>query len=214
MKILILNANSDKKINLLIKKRVKELSFGSKHKFYFDYLKKAPFSIQGSKDGTLAKKELINYFNNKNNQKYDQYVLCCFDDIAYDEIKKIVKKPIYTLCKSSLMYSRTFKGKTLILTINHKSIKVIKKLLFKYKYQKIKVKALNINIKDIYKKNFKKLLSQSIGKIIKKDPKIKNIILGSTGLTKFKNAIKKDYNINFIDGLECSLYFTGVKNEK
>ena len=33
MKILILNANSDKKINLLIKKRVKELSFGSKHKF-------------------------------------------------------------------------------------------------------------------------------------------------------------------------------------
>lgn len=144
MKILILNANSDKRINLIIKKRIKELSSSSKYKFFFDFLRKAPLSIQGAKDGILAKNELINFFNKKNNQKYDQYILCCFDDIAYDEIKKIVKKPVYSLCKSSLKYSRKYKGKTIILTIHQKLVKIIRNLLVKYKYQKINYLKLNI----------------------------------------------------------------------
>ena len=40
---------------------------------------------------------------------------------------------------------------------------------------------------------------------------IQNVILGSTGLTNFKEQLQKNSSLNFIDGLECSLYLSRIK---
>ena len=210
MKTLILNANSDKKVNTIIVNRVKKLSKRYKNHFSFDYLRKAPLSIQGKHDGALAKIELIKYFKKKNNRKFNNYILCCFDDIALDEVGSLVHKPVFSLCQSSVACSNLLPGKTIILTINKKSIEVIKKLLKKYNSSNIKIYSLNLDIVNIHNKNFSMSLKKNISTIVKKT-KAQNIILGSTGLTKFKDRLQKYFNINLIDGLECSLQLAGVR---
>ena len=210
MKTLILNANSDKKVNTIIVNRVKKLSKRYKNHFSFDYLRKAPLSIQGKHDGALAKIELIKYFKQKNNRKFNNYILCCFDDIALDEVCYLVHKPVFSLCQSSITFSNLLPGKTIILTINKKSIEVIKKLLKKYNSSNIKIYSLNLDIVNIHNKNFSMSLKKNISTIVKKT-KAQNIILGSTGLTKFKDRLQKYFNINLIDGLECSLQLAGVR---
>ncbi len=210
MKTLILNANSDKKVNTIIVNRVKKLSKRYKNHFSFDYLRKAPLSIQGKHDGALAKIELIKYFKQKNNRKFNNYILCCFDDIALDEVCSLVHKPVFSLCQSSVACSNLLPGKTIILTINKKSIEVIKKLLKKYNSSNIKIYSLNLDIVNIHNKNFSMSLKKNISTIVKKT-KAQNIILGSTGLTKFKDRLQKYFNINLIDGLECSLQLAGVR---
>ena len=210
MKTLILNANSDKKVNTIIVNRVKKLSKRYKNHFSFDYLRKAPLSIQGKRDGALAKIELIKYFKKKNNRKFNNYILCCFDDIALDEVGSLVHKPVFSLCQSSVACSNLLPGKTIILTINKKSIEVIKKLVKKYNSSNIKIYSLNLDIINIHNKNFSMSLKKNISTIVKKT-KAQNIILGSTGLTKFKDRLQKYFNINLIDGLECSLQLAGVR---
>ena len=212
MKTLILNANSDIKINSIILQRLKKISKGLPNRFVFDFLKKAPLSIQGTQDGALAKNELIKYFNKKNNRGYGSYILCCFDDLALDEIQSIVKKPVFSLCKSSLTFASLLIGKTCILTISKKSVVVIKQLLKKYNAKNIKVYSLNTNIINMHSSNFNNILKKRIAQIIKKN-NVKNIILGSTGLTQFKNSLQKKFPINIIDGLECSLYLAGIKTQ-
>ena len=210
MKTLILNANSDKKVNTIIVNRVKKLSKRYKNHFSFDYLRKAPLSIQGKRDGALAKIELIKYFKKKNNRKFNNYILCCFDDIALDEVGSLVHKPVFSLCQSSVACSNLLPGKTIILTINKKSIEVIKKLVKKYNSSNIKIYSLNLDIINIHNKNFSMRLRKNISSIVKKT-KAQNVILGSTGLTKYKERLQKYFTINLIDGLECSLHLAGVR---
>lgn len=210
MKTLILNANSDKKVNTIIVNRVKKLSQKYKNHFSFDYLRNAPLSIQGKQDGALAKTELIKYFKQKNNRKFNNYILCCFDDIALDEVCSLVRKPVFSLCQSSVVSSNLLTGKTIIITINKKSIGVIKRLLKKYNSSNIKVYSLNLDIINIHNKNFSMRLRKNISNIVKKT-KAQNVILGSTGLTKFKERLQKYFTINLIDGLECSLQLAGVR---
>ena len=138
MKTLILNANSDKKINHIILEKIKTIFPRSNDHFVFKFLKNAPLSIQGVKDGLSAKSEMIKFFNKKENKKFDNYILCCFDDIGLEEIQSIVNKPVFSLCKSSLLYCELIQGKSAILTINKNSVPVIKKLLKKYKALPVK----------------------------------------------------------------------------
>jgi allantoin racemase len=210
MKTLILNANSDKKINHIILEKIKTIFPRSNDHFVFKFLKNAPLSIQGVKDGLSAKSEMIKFFNKKENKKFDNYILCCFDDIALEEIQSIVNKPVFSLCKSSLLYCELIQGKSAILTINKNSVPVIKKLLKKYKANNIKVYSLNLDIINIHDKNFFTHLKKSISQLIKK-LNIQNVILGSTGLTNFKEQLQKNSSLNFIDGLECSLYLSRIK---
>jgi allantoin racemase len=210
MKTLILNANSDKKINHIILEKIKTIFPRSNDHFVFKFLKNAPLSIQGVKDGLSAKSEMIKFFNKKENKKFDNYILCCFDDIALEEIQSIVNKPVFSLCKSSLLYCELIQGKSAILTINKNSVPVIKKLLKKYKANNIKVYSLNLDIINIHDKNFFTHLKKSISQLIKK-LNIQNVILGSTGLTNFKEQLQKKSSLNFIDGLECSLYLSRIK---
>jgi allantoin racemase len=210
MKTLILNANSDKKINHIILEKIKTIFPRSNDHFVFKFLKNAPLSIQGVKDGLSAKSEMIKFFNKKENKKFDNYILCCFDDIGLEEIQSIVNKPVFSLCKSSLLYCELIQGKSAILTINKNSVPVIKKLLKKYKANNIKVYSLNLDIINIHDKNFFTHLKKSISQLIKK-LNIQNVILGSTGLTNFKEQLQKNSSLNFIDGLECSLYLSRIK---
>ena len=210
MKTLILNANSDKKINHIILEKIKTIFPRSNDHFVFKFLKNAPRSIQGVKDGLIAKSEMIKFFNKKENKKFDNYILCCFDDIGLEEIQSIVNKPVFSLCKSSLLYCELIQGKSAILTINKNSVPVIKKLLKKYKANNIKVYSLNLDIINIHDKNFFTHLKKSISQLIKK-LNIQNVILGSTGLTNFKEQLQKNSSLNFIDGLECSLYLSRIK---
>lgn len=210
MKTLILNANSDKKINHIILEKIKTIFPRSNDHFVFKFLKNAPLSIQGVKDGLSAKSEMIKFFNKKENKKFDNYILCCFDDIGLEEIQSIVNKPVFSLCKSSLLYCELIQGKSAILTINKNSVPVIKKLLKKYKANNIKVYSLNLDIINIHDKNFFTHLKKSISQLIKK-LNIQNVILGSTGLTNFKEQLQKKSSLNFIDGLECSLYLSRIK---
>ncbi|NQW08085.1 MAG: hypothetical protein HQ480_06240, partial [Candidatus Pelagibacter sp.] len=159
--------------------------------FVFKFLKNAPLSIQGVKDGLSAKSEMIKFFNKKENKKFDNYILCCFDDIGLEEIQSIVNKPVFSLCKSSLLYCELIQGKSAILTINKNSVPVIKKLLKKYKANNIKVYSLNLDIINIHDKNFFTHLKKSISQLIKK-LNIQNVILGSTGLTNFKEQLQKN----------------------
>ena len=64
----------------------------------------------------------------------------------------------------------------------------------------------------MHSSNFNNILKKRIAQIIKKN-NVKNIILGSTGLTQFKNSLQKKFLINIIDGLECSLYLAGIKTQ-
>jgi allantoin racemase len=210
MKTLVLNANSDKKINHIILGRINTIFPKSKKHFVFKFLKNAPRSIQGVKDGLIAKSEMIKFFNKKENKKFDNYILCCFDDIALEEIRSIVNKPVFSLCQSSLFYCQLVDGKSAILTINKNSVPVIKKLLKKYKAYHVKVNSLNLDISNIYDKNFFNNLQNQISQLIAKS-NIQNVILGSTGLTKYKEQLQKKFNLNFIDGLECSLYLSRIK---
>ena len=74
----------------------------------------------------------------------------------------------------------------------------------------MKVNSLNLDISNIYDKNFFNNLQNQISQLIAKS-NIQNVILGSTGLTKYKEQLQKKFNLNFIDGLECSLYLSRIK---
>ena len=65
MKTLVLNANSDKKINHIILGRINTIFPKSKKHFVFKFLKNAPRSIQGVKDGLIAKSEMIKFSKSK-----------------------------------------------------------------------------------------------------------------------------------------------------
>ena len=203
MKILCINPNSSQEVTEGIEKICRKYSL-SDTEVEVKYIEEAPSGIESYHDAAVSVKNLLDKFEEWENQ-YDGFIIACHSDIGVDLLRELTAKPVIGIGEASMLFALPLGHKFSILSLKRKKIPQKEDLVRKYGLENrcasIRITGLGVIATDEEKRE--KLVQEGI-KAVKEDG-AEVLILGCAGMAGFDKKIEKIIGVPVIDGVVSAL---------
>ncbi|WP_205514182.1 aspartate/glutamate racemase family protein [Stappia sp. BW2] len=160
-----------------------------------------PQSIETAADRDFAIPAVLELI--RQNGECDGYILACFDDIAVEEVRRMVNVPVISIAQAAIEDAAATGERYTVVTTVDKQVPTIEVLLKKYGAGGLgSVRACNVGVADASARTARaeSLLDLQIMSAIEEDG-AGIVVLGSGAYAGRANDLSAKYGVRFIEGL-------------
>jgi allantoin racemase len=206
LKIIIINPNSDLKMNEAIQATAEEFA-GEHFEVACFPTPEAPQFIETLEDEALAAPGMIRLVR-ENEGKCDAFIIACHCDPNLDIIKEITEKPVIGIGEASMRIASLLGHRFSIIQATKDSIPIKRALVNKYQLQG-KLASVRAPRQD------RPVLSGEENYIAEAKAAIAEdradvIVLGCAGLTGLDKRMQEELGVPVLDGVNCALVFASA----
>jgi allantoin racemase len=162
-----------------------------------------PFSIETGEHRAAAVPRVISLVRDSLPDRYDAYVLGCFDDIGLFESRALAGVPVVGTCEAGIAAARTVARRFAIITTVHSAVPGIHDLLARYGAADIcTVRAAGVGVAEAAGAGdaAEQRILAAMRDAIEMDG-AEAILLGSGGLAGRAGALRRQVSVPIIDGV-------------
>lgn len=207
MRILIINPNSNRKMEKDIQDAYRMCSFMKENTVDIVSGKLSPTSIESYHDEAIATAEMINNMY-KYKSKYDGIIIACFGDPGLFAMREILDVPVIGIAEASFNIVSYISRKTLIVTTPMRTVQQTKDLISKYGNSKqFEICGLSNSINEICCDSdmFYETLKTFV-KIKIENFQATSVLLGCAGMNKYSNQLTSDLGIQVVNSMQVALF--------
>lgn len=201
-RILVINPNTNAQITDNIRRCAQAMVCASTH-VVVSNPPAGPLSIETLADREAAIPQVLALIERSLAERYDAYVLACFDDIALPEARAMTSVPVVGTCEAGIAAARSVAERFSVVTTVHAAVPTIHGLLQRYGAQDIcTVHAAGIGVAEAATAGdaAAKRIEAALKTAIEQDG-AKAILLGSGGLIGRAPSLQRQLGIPVIDGV-------------
>ncbi|MFZ2103698.1 MAG: aspartate/glutamate racemase family protein [Oricola sp.] len=203
-RVLVINPNTNPEVTRRISEHVKAgISAGIAAEIRNPT--SGPFSIETAADRASAVPAVLDMI--RQSPDCDGYVLACFDDIAVDEARQLVRAPVYSLAQVAIETAAEAGERFTIVTTVEDQIPAIQALIAKYGAKDIgSVRACRIGVAEASRQTDRAeaLLDTQIRTAIADDGAAA-VVLGSGAYAGRADELAAKYGIRIVEGLSAAI---------
>lgn len=166
-----------------------------------------PFSIESERDRREAESQVVALVREKAPQHYAAYVMACFDDLALDTIRALVREPVVSTCEAGIASARRLSPRFAIVTTVHDAVAGIRLLMVKYGAgPQASVRASGIGVAQAADAGVavRQRIAQTARDAAREDG-AEAILLASGGLTGQAPDLAQSTGMPVVDGVEAAI---------
>lgn len=166
-----------------------------------------PFSIETAEHRAMAVPQVISLVSRTLPQRYDAYVLGCFDDIGLFESRALARVPVVGTCEAGIAAARTIARRFSVITTVHSAVPGIRALLERYGAADIcTVRAAGIGVAAAADGNGEAVqrILAAIRAAVEEDG-AEAVLLGSGGLAGQAPQLRLSVPVPVIDGVQAAV---------
>lgn len=207
MRILIINPNSNRKMENDIEEAYKMCSFMKENTVDIVSGKLSPTSIESYHDEAIATTEMISNIY-KYKSKYDGIIIACFGDPGLFAMREIMDVPVIGIAEASFNMVSYISRKTLIVTTPMRTVQQAKDLINRYGNSKqFEICGLLNSIdeiccdSDMFYNTLKTFVKMKL-----ENSQATSVLLGCAGMSKYSNQLTSDVGIQVVNSMQVALF--------
>lgn len=221
MRILIINPNSNRKMEKDIQDAYSMCSFMKENTVDIVSGELSPTSIESYHDEAIATTEMINNMY-KYKSKYDGIIIACFGDPGLFAMREIIDVPVIGIAEASFNIVSYLSRKTLIVTTPMRTVQQTIDLINKYGNSKqFEICGLLNSIDELccdsamFYNTLKTFVKMKI-----ENSQATSVLLGCAGMSKYSKQLTSDIGIQVVNSMQVALFTieaiikSGLKQEK
>lgn len=202
IRVLIINPNT----NPAVTERVKQAAIArSEPGIELEVVnpEQGPLSIESVEERQHAERQVLGLIREKQSNGYDAYLMACFDDIALEQARKIVRAPVLGTCEPSIAAAKSISKKFSVITTVHQAVPGIEALMRHYDAgQDCTVRAAGIGVAQAAQGG--ELATEPVlaaARAALREDGAEAILLASGGLTGYGEALSESIGVPVVDGV-------------
>lgn len=205
-RVLVINPNT----NPLVTVRVREVAqrYAGEHlRFEVVNPDSGPFSIESDEDKRVAEQQALLLIAQAQLQRYDAYVLACFDDLALQAARGMVSVPVLGCCEAGIAAARRVSPALAIVTTVSAALPGIRAMMRRYGAGDLAtVRAAEVGVAEAARSqpDAQARLLKAVSAAVNSDG-ARVILLASGGLTGQAERISGQVGVPVVDAVEAAL---------
>lgn len=166
-----------------------------------------PFSIESPPERAEAERRVLELIRESLPKRYDAYVLACFDDLALEQARAMVKVPVTGTCEAGIAAAKAISSHFVIVTTVHAAVPGIRDLMLRYGAgESATVRAAGIGVAQAAsaEQDARQRLVQTVRAAVEKDG-ARAVLLGSGGLTGQADEVARATGLPVVDAVAAAL---------